>query len=199
MLQIAPIFPSFLAADKLDVDLGPIERCCYELSGRDVGRRFSNEGGYQSNNLDLKLYSALTYLLNEIEERANSLHASLMLKKYLKQEIDNAWINVNKGGDYNIPHVHPGSCFSGVFYVKAEKNCGDLFIKNPAMSLEHVITEPIVEQRNAFTATSLGVSPEPGKLVIFPSWVLHYVRANQSGSDRISIAFNTRIAAKAIA
>jgi uncharacterized protein (TIGR02466 family) len=191
MMQLTPAFPSFLAVDTLDIDINSIERYCYDLMKRDAGRKVSNDGGYQSNDLNFDLESPFKALFQQIEERVNSLHSSLMLKKSLKQKIDNAWFNVNKRGDYNIPHVHPRTCFSGVFYVKTPKDCGDLFLRNPASSLEHVIGDICVEQYNMFTAPSLRVLPEAKKLVIFPSWILHYVTANQSNSDRISIAFNT--------
>jgi uncharacterized protein (TIGR02466 family) len=191
MMQLTPAFSSFLAVDTLDIDINLIERHCYDLMKKDAGRKVSNDGGYQSNDLNLDLESPLKPLFQQIEERANSLHSSLMLKKSLKQKIDNAWINVNKRGDHNIPHVHPRMCFSGVFYVRTPKNCGDLFLGNPASSLEHVIISTCVEQYNVFTAPQTRVSPEAKKLVIFPSWILHYVTANQSDSDRISIAFNT--------
>jgi uncharacterized protein (TIGR02466 family) len=191
MMQLTPAFSSFLAVDALDIDIISIEKYCYDLMKRDTGRKASNDGGYQSNNLNFDLESPLKPLFQQIEERANGLHSSLMLKKPLRQKIENAWINVNKRGDYNIPHVHPGMCFSGVFYVKAPKDCGDLFLRNPASSLVHVIVGTCVEQYNQFTAPEVRVSPEARKLVIFPSWILHYVTANQSDSDRISIAFNT--------
>jgi uncharacterized protein (TIGR02466 family) len=193
MMQITPAFISFLAVDTLDVDINAIERHCYDLMKRDAGRKISNDGGYQSNDLNFDLESPLKPLFQQIQERTNSLHSSFKLKTSLRQKIDNAWINVNKRGDYNIPHVHPRMCFSGVFYVKTPKNCGDLFLKNPVSALEHAIIETYVEQYNQFTASSVQVSPEAKKLVIFPSWILHYVAANQSDSDRISIAFNTVI------
>ena len=191
MMQLTPAFPTFLAVDTLDVDISSIERYCYDLMKRDAGRKVSNDGGYQSTDLNFDLESPIKPLFQQIEERANSLHSSLMLKVFLKQKIDNAWFNVNKRGDYNIPHVHPRTCFSGVFYVKTPKDCGDLFLRNPAASLEHVIPQICIEQYTMFTGPSLRVSPEARKLVIFPSWILHYVTANQSDSDRISIAFNT--------
>ena len=35
-------------------------------------------------------------------------------------------------------------------------------------------------------------NPKSGKLVIFPSWLCHYVYPNKSKTQRISIAFNTQ-------
>jgi len=34
------------------------------------------------------------------------------------------------------------------------------------------------------------VRPEPGKLVIFPSWLMHAVRPHKGPGERISVAMN---------
>lgn len=34
------------------------------------------------------------------------------------------------------------------------------------------------------------VQPKPGRMVLFPSWVMHQVRPYQGTAVRISIAFN---------
>jgi uncharacterized protein (TIGR02466 family) len=34
------------------------------------------------------------------------------------------------------------------------------------------------------------VSPQTGRLVIFPAWLLHQVRPYRGSAERISIAFN---------
>jgi hypothetical protein len=35
--------------------------------------------------------------------------------------------------------------------------------------------------------------PEESKIIIFPSWMSHYVEPNENLEDRISISFNTSI------
>jgi hypothetical protein len=41
-----------------------------------------------------------------------------------------------------------------------------------------------------FNANKWHIEPEPGKLIIFPSWLMHYVEDNNSQEDRLSMAFN---------
>ena len=50
-----------------------------------------------------------------------------------------------------------------------------------------------IDDYNKFTSTDMSVTPSPGKLVIFPSWLVHYVQNNLDNSDRISIAFNVNV------
>ena len=41
------------------------------------------------------------------------------------------WVNINGNKDFNMPHVHLNSHFSGVFYSKLPKNSGKLVFQNP--------------------------------------------------------------------
>ena len=41
------------------------------------------------------------------------------------------WANINPPGGYNAPHIHPNSLFSGVYYIKAPKNSGNLVCNDP--------------------------------------------------------------------
>lgn len=40
---------------------------------------------------------------------------------------------------------------------------------------------------------SIVVRPQSGVMVIFPSWLLHWVNPYQGGGERISVAFNSRV------
>ena len=41
------------------------------------------------------------------------------------------WANINPPGGYNRPHIHPNSHFSGVYYIKATKDSGDIVFNDP--------------------------------------------------------------------
>ena len=49
---------------------------------------------------------------------------------------------------------------------------------------------------NPFTANKVGVLNEPGRLVLFPSYLHHEVDINKGNSDRYSISFNTFVKGK---
>ena len=48
---------------------------------------------------------------------------------------------------------------------------------------------------NAFP--KLVLDPKPGLMVIFPSWLYHYVNPFHGAGERISIAFNINLKIKA--
>ena len=109
----------------------------------------------------------------------------------------NMWANVNRSGHANEFHSHPGSFWSGVYYVDDGGIADDLSLggelefmdprgPGPAMYAPHL----------AFGAAGLSVGanemvrPKAGRLVMFPAWLLHQVRPYKGNGERISIAFN---------
>ena len=43
----------------------------------------------------------------------------------------NMWANINPPGGYNRGHTHPGSLWSGVYYVQAPEACGQVIFQDP--------------------------------------------------------------------
>lgn len=190
-MEITQAFISIVAVDNLNIDSEKISNFCYEIQKRDSGKIESNEGGWQSN--ELRMSETFPILSAMIDERLNMVYGELGFKNEYRCNIDNAWININKNKDFNYVHEHTRSFLSGVYYAKAPKNCGNLVLKTPVMTLMHYIDPKFIKEFNSFNSCAMEITPETNKLVIFPSWLLHYVKPNLSSSDRISIAFNTYI------
>ena len=82
------------------------------------------------------------------------------------------WFNSAKKGESTRLHNHNTSAIiSGVFYLQVPMKSGNLFFKNG----------------NSY---ELEITPETGKLVLFPSQLDHYVPDNKNKEKRISISFN---------
>jgi uncharacterized protein (TIGR02466 family) len=109
----------------------------------------------------------------------------------------NMWANVNRSGHANEFHSHPGSFWSGVYYVDDGGIADD-----PSLGGELEFMDPrgpgpaMYAPQLAFGAAGLSVGanemvrPRAGRLVMFPSWLLHQVRPYKGNAERISIAFN---------
>ena len=100
-----------------------------------------------------------------------------------------AWANLSRGGDSHAAHTHPGATWSGVYYVDSgETGAGEI--------AEIEITDPCLARSNTFfpyaLPSSVGVRPQPGLMILFPSYVPHAVHVQKGSSTRISIAFNLR-------
>jgi len=103
------------------------------------------------------------------------------------QPVIECWANVNQRGDSNMPHVHAGSPWSGVYYVATEPNShGEIYFIDP-----RVASLMCIHPLNPFGATSpITIVPVAGTMLVFPSFLQHGVHPYQGDSPRISIAFN---------
>lgn len=107
------------------------------------------------------------------------------------------WANINKPGDSNQLHCHPGAYWSGVYYpdpggAENEAGGGELVVEDPryptaystvpGLLLRHADSEAMYSQ--------YAIRPEAGLLVMFPSWLRHSVRPHNGDRERVSVAIN---------
>lgn len=101
-----------------------------------------------------------------------------------------AWANVSRIGNYHRMHNHPSNCWSGCYYVTStstqESLAGVLEFYDPRPFTEMVPTP------GSPYGQRMIVRPVPGLMVLFPSWLYHFVHPNDSMEPRISIAFNAQ-------
>jgi len=98
-----------------------------------------------------------------------------------------AWANVNQRGDFNAVHAHPGSTWSGTYYVDA----GDAGEGEAGASLQ--LFDPCSGRSVSYPTlapTCVYIRPNPGLMILFPSYVPHMVFPHEGSGTRISIAFN---------
>ena len=110
--------------------------------------------------------------------------ATDILRPYIEDELEflEMWAMVNNRHSYNAHHVHEG-VLSGVFYLQAPKDSGRLILCNPAVrSHSHQIR-----------CKDFPIEPEKLALIMFPSWLEHYVEPSQTDEERIAISFNIGI------
>ena len=167
-----------------------------------AGMAASNAGGWHSGR-DLLEWGGPRAA--EVTEMARAV-ANHMTRDRTGQAVQPAWIvtawaNVNGPGDSNFCHYHPGSFWSGTYYVD-DGGCVD----DPALGGAFEMLDPrgpapaMLAPMLAFAGLgglSAGatetIMPRPGLLFLFPSWLQHQVRAYRGHQARISIAFNLRI------
>ena len=104
--------------------------------------------------------------------------------------LGNMWANINPPGGMNRAHQHPNSLWSGVYYIKAPKNCGHLKIDDPRSSAAMCRPNQKEGPKPARLFRETHYEPIPGRCIMFPSWLMHCVDPNQSNDIRISVSFN---------
>ena len=188
-LDVRQLFPSIVADVMLDVDLNSIEKYAYDLKSKSKSSNFSNRGGWQLRNIDMTL-PIFTYFKEQLFLYANAYYKNLKGIKDKNMHIQNLWINLNSTNSFNLTHTHPNSFLSGVFYVKVPENCGRLCFEHPCNTKQHEWEDDDFDDLNIFNCTTYNMEPEENRLILFPSWLPHYVEHNQNADDRISISFN---------
>ena len=119
------IFPTPIWGTDLKLDLDSIMYWAYLEKEKDEGRLVSNVGGWQSNDYKEFDKTPLKPLVESITKMAAVASNELGIPEPA-DSIVNLWVNINPRLSYNQVHVHPECKLSGVFYVKADENAGNL-------------------------------------------------------------------------
>jgi uncharacterized protein (TIGR02466 family) len=179
-------FPSVIWSSMIHViDNNALKHFAYDCKRADAGRVISNYGGYQSQDLSYNSNPEITKLAEYISQEANTCAKQVGLNDV---ELYNIWININPPGSYNHLHNHVGSIFSGVYYVDAVPEQGNIQFERSDNAEHHIPEE--VYKATYFTSTRATYAAKTGGLYIFPSWLKHSVEGNRTTTDRISISFN---------
>ncbi|TAK30488.1 MAG: hypothetical protein EPO40_07370 [Myxococcaceae bacterium] len=198
--ESAPIVPLFHSpllmhrwpdSDALNASLRAL---ILERSTSDPGRVRSNAGGWQSGE-DFAAWAGApgAVLIQRAVEMAN--HATAQLLRNVEKTVAFSWqmamwANINRRSGFNELHCHPGSTWSGVYYVDAGVPegggaSGRLRFLNP-------VAQQLMSFLSDFTRDHFDVDPAPGMMVLFPSYLQHQVTPHPHDAPRISVAFNLR-------
>jgi uncharacterized protein (TIGR02466 family) len=101
-----------------------------------------------------------------------------------------AWANVNQRGDFNTMHTHPGATWSGVYYV--DSGGSESASEGTAIQLSDPCPTRISGFFPELASSTFLFRPEPGLMILFPSYLPHAVPPHRGDRSRISIAFNVR-------
>lgn len=147
----------------------------------------SNMGGFQSmlplNNPEIKKFSKI--ILKEV----NIFSTEIGLKNI--NRMSNIWINVNHFKDSNLLHSHPLCALSGVYYIKTPEDCGNIQFVNPVTDFIDIEWNKNILKHNNYNSSQWSIKPEVGKLILFPSWLKHFVEPNlNKNNPRVSLSFN---------
>jgi uncharacterized protein (TIGR02466 family) len=106
-----------------------------------------------------------------------------------KLRLDSLWVNLLNPGAAHSGHIHPHSVLSGTVYVATPKGSGGLRLEDPRLPMMMAAPTRTVdappELRNFVTLT-----PAPGSVYLWESWLRHEVRPHGGKGPRISLSFN---------
>ena len=106
------------------------------------------------------------------------------------------WPNINRFGDYHDLHNHPHSYLSGTYYIQVPTDFESLpgrsdrrpgaitfYDPRPQANMTAIRNDPQIEAEYT-------VMPEPGMILLWPSFLHHFVHPNLAHTARISVSFN---------
>lgn len=152
--------------------------------------------------LEVNLLEADEPSVNWLRQSINGCVIGYFRKIGLAYDLDwtlQAWPSVNRFGDYHDYHNHPRSYLSGTYYVKVptgmEKlklrrdvrpGCITFYDPRYSVNMSSIKGDPYVDPEYT-------VRPEPGMLLMWPSFINHFVHPNLSKQVRLSISFNINL------
>tara|TARA_R100001015_G_C4576583_1_gene133770 strand:+ start:37 stop:624 length:588 start_codon:yes stop_codon:yes gene_type:complete len=182
-------FPTILYAEDFNLDNKALEKKIIEWSQHDEGVKKTNVDGWHSktnmHELNIDEYKPLVDALYVMQK-------NIFKEEFLdrRPQLGNMWANINYKGGYNKPHIHPNALFSGVYYVKAPPNSGELILYDPRPGIQNVMPTRTTHTVPKHLWRDVHIAPQEGRALMFPSWLWHSVEPNKSDNIRISISFN---------
>ncbi len=130
-------------------------------------------------------FSPLTdAILNEVKLIGNEL---FQYREEYQYEITQMWMNCLKPGQSHHVHTHHNTMWSGVFYLNGEEN------EFPGINFGNPFYKQFVcsyKKLNEYNSNNWWVPAKKDKLVIFPSYMRHWVEPNNSTKERWGMSFN---------
>jgi len=164
-----------------------LEQKITQWSQQNKGVSKTNAGGWHSTtDMNRKEeYNVLTKELFNMQEE-------IFKKEFLTQKpvLGNMWANINYPGNANRPHLHPNALFSGVYWIKAPEKSGSLMLYEPRPGVQCTMPNRKEGKLPPELWREVHYQPRAGTAVMFPAWLWHEVKLNESNDTRISVSFN---------
>jgi uncharacterized protein (TIGR02466 family) len=185
--QVQELFPTPLwILDILPADAAPFNTTLKaEIEKIIAPRAHVPSGSNWQTPHDLHTRPAFAELAKLIEVASKSVAEYLQLERF-PMMITGCWANVNPPGTYHPTHNHPNNFLSGVYYVAMPDAGSQIVFQDP----RPVMIMPRIGKHSRVTANAAVSQTQPGRMVLFPSWLRHHVPSNDGTTERISISFN---------
>jgi len=154
---------------------------------KSVNVSFSNENGV-SPATDIINAPQLSNLKSFFIDAINLFTDKIYCASSDELDISISWINVVNPGKQHLPHVHKNAIISGVYYFENTEDC-PLYFVNPLVKY-NVYDFSKRYDHNHFNSEEYSWPSSGNELIMFPAWLEHGVRKNNTNITRYSLAFN---------
>ena len=191
LLFSTPIDEAEIGDDALLADLAHSIRtfAVDDIAGRRWSRehRFPGYTSYASLNDLTKRDPAFADLARLLTRHAGRFARELGWD--VRPKLDSLWANLLKSGGQHSGHIHPHSILSGTFYVEAPAGSGAIRFEDPRLGLMMAAPTRRADAGDALQPF-VAITPRPGLLLLWESWLRHEVLPGTGKAERLSISFN---------
>jgi uncharacterized protein (TIGR02466 family) len=193
-LFVSSLYRAQISARGLNAALA---KTCVAIAAEDkAGQRWAKAHGYKGYTSYASLddlprrASVFAELTTQIDKHVRAFARTLDYELAGRAlTLDSLWINVMDRGGIHTAHIHPHSVISGTYYVEVPKGAADIRFEDPRLAMM-MAAPPRKEKARRENQTFAQVSPKPGTLLLWESFLRHEVMPNRAPGKRISISFN---------
>lgn len=99
-----------------------------------------------------------------------------------------SWFSITRQFGVHPEHNHIPATWSGVYYVQANENDSPITFLDSNKNSNWPWMQ--TNQANSYNTPSYSIKPKTGRLILFPSWLMHRVDQQMADQERVTISFN---------
>jgi uncharacterized protein (TIGR02466 family) len=173
-----------------------------QIRSQSPGEAKSNRGGWHStgNLFDPTQYKAMPGVQEAVTQALFTYIGEVFGYRGDIQLALTGWTVINRPGNYNAPHNHSANLLSGALYISVPEGMkgGEIVFQDPRLNLNAHDTAAMrrLGVKPPWLDTHLNVPPNPGDILVFPSWIMHYVEpftCPDPSGVRVVISFNATV------
>jgi len=179
-VRFSLLWPTVVMQSTFVEHLDEMKKEVYRLNGLPSNEiRKSNYGGWQS---DIHLHDNAAF--RPLLAFVSTLCAQVF--KVKGATFHQMWACINKKHDQNLIHSHTNNYnLSGVYYLNVPADSGEIVFRDPRPGANQAPYRLFKDDGD-----SEYFAPVEGLIILFPSYLEHFVLPNQSDGDRISMSFD---------
>ena len=178
-IRFSLLWPTAVMQSTFVENLEEMKNEIYRLTTIPTDVKKSNYGGWQS---DIRLHENTAF--KPLCDYVGGMCARVFKVKGAK--FHQMWACINKKHDQNLIHSHTNNYnLSGVYYLNVPRDSGDIVFRDPRPGANQAPYRLFKDDGD-----SEYFMPSEGMIILFPSYLEHFVLPNRSDGDRISMSFD---------